>query len=564
MTTDVIGNNSISQKSKTLLVICVLLLSAVNAFWSLSGMTLDGHECFVSITAREMLQSGNWIMPTCNGQPRLQKTPLSYWLVAALAKITGNVDEFTARFPSAVFAVLSAAAILYFVSHWLGFRTAAISASVWATSIGYVRYSHSARPEMILTFFIVLCLLSFYSAIIADSRKKQIAYMLVFWVSFGLGNVAKGPAPVPLVLVPLFFYVLIFRRWKIIPKLLPIVGPIIFLAIMLPWPIAVAQKVNWDLVIWKREFIDRFFGDYASGNYPPYYYLLIIFKYLAPWVVFLPMTLIAPFYKVWAEKQPAMKFLWLWFVADLVFLTIDAGKRQHYILPSMAATAILTGILLEDMAFVRRAYTQKFAAGILKIHLWIIIVAAVAAPFAVIIAGAKKPIYPGTTNSHLLAVVSVLAGIVIAATAAAAVLFVKRKPALACGVVFAGIALWVAVFDTCMTDTQDYYSRYLRDFSLKIARIVPQHDKIVAYEHIPDRAVYYFGRTIPVIKDKSELYERYQQGDWVVAGGEELQKLTPDERFRKVYHRQKAEYWRRGFNSWTLFHKSAPALGDDM
>jgi hypothetical protein len=144
---------------KFFLTFSVLLLSAVTGSWTLSERPLNNHECFVSVTSREMLENNDWIMPTFNGEPRLQKTPLSYWLVAGLAKITGKVDEFTTRLPSAVFAVCSAVAILYFVNHWLSFRTAVLSAAVWATSLGYIRYSHNARPEMVITFFIVLCFL---------------------------------------------------------------------------------------------------------------------------------------------------------------------------------------------------------------------------------------------------------------------------------------------------------------------------------------------------------------------------------------------------------------------
>lgn len=564
MTPDMIKNGSISQKHETLILICVLLLSLVSAFWSLSGRLLEEHESFVSVTAREMLQSGNWLLPTCNGNPRLQKTPLSYWLVTGLAKITGRVDEFTARMPSAVFAVLSVAVIFYFVNQWLGFRIAVLSSAVWATSEGYILYSHNARPEMILTFFVVLSLLSFYSAATTGSRKKQVAYMLVFWVSFALGNLAKGPAPLPLVLSPVILYIVIFRRWKIISKLLPIVGPIILLVIALPWPLAVAQKVNWDIVIWKREFIDRFFGDYAKGHQPLYYYLLIMFKYMVPWVAFLPMALIAPFYKMWAEKMPAVKFLWLWFIANLVFLTIDAGKRQHYILPSMAATAILVGILLEDMAFARRAYTQKFAADVLKIHLVIIIAAAVAAPFVILIIGSKGQIHPGVTNSYLFAIVTVLSVIAIAAAVIMAILFAKGKPAMACGTIFAGIVVWVVIFYAGMADMPNYYDRYLWNFSQKLALVVPQSEKVVAYKHIPIRAVHYFGRAMPVIKDESALYEHYQQGSWVVATGENLKKLTLDKRFRMVYCRQKAIYWRDHFESGALFHKSASFVSDDI
>ncbi len=557
------GNNQSNVKRiKTFLICGVLLLSAISAFWTLSERTLGNHECFVSITAREMLESGDWVWPTCNGEPRLQKTPLSYWLVAGFAKVTGRVDELTARLPSAIFAVLSVAVILYFVNRWLSFRIAVISAAVWATSLNYIRYAHNARPEMGLTFFIVLCFLSFYSAVTAKNRRRQVAYMLVFWISFGLANLSKGPAPLPLVLIPMFFYVAIFRQWKMIPKLLPVIGVIIFLAIVLPWPLAIAHKLNWDLAMWKQEFVDRFLGNYAPGDKPFYYYFPRMFQFIVPWVAFLPMALAAPFYKVWNKKQPVMQYLWLWFVVDLAFITITGGKRQHYILPLMPAMAILIGILIEDMVFVRKAYTHKFATNVLRSHIVVIIAGAIAGPIVVLIAGAGGPIHAAKTNSELLTTAVILGTTAIAMIVAAAVLFAKRKPTSACGVVFAGIVVLVMISYVSFINPLDY-NRYSRDFSRKVGGIVPQSGKLMAYEYVSNRSVHYFGRVIPVTGDKSALYRHYEQGGWVVATAGHLEKLQADGGLKMVYYKEKAERRRQQDAPGALFHKSAPFTGKD-
>lgn len=546
------GNNlSNGRNTKILLAGGVLLLSAVSASWSLSEGSLNNHECYVSITAREMLASGDWIWPTCNGMPRLQKTPLPYWLVAGLAKITGRVDEFTTRLPSVVFGVLSAAIILYFVNQWLSFRIALLSASVWATSLAYIRHSHNARPEMVMTFFIVLCFASFYSAIITRNRRRQVVYMLVFWVSFGLGMLAKGPAPLPLVLIPLFFYVAIFRQWRVLPKLLPITGVIIFLTITLPWPLLIANKLNWNLVVWKHNFVDRFFGTYSSGNKPIYYYLYIMFQFILPWVAFLPMALAAPFYQVWNKKQRVMQFLWLWFIVGLAFLTICGGKRQHYILPIMPAMAVLIGILLEDMIFTRKAYTSQYAAVVLRNHIIVIIAGAVA-----------MPIYIARTHSELLAGAIIVAAAAIIIAAATAILFAQRRAALGCAAAFVGIVVLVMISYSVLANPTDY-NRHSREFSRKVAEIIPQSEKLVAYKSISKRAVYYFGSVIPVITDESALYRHYEDGDWVIATGGSLEKLSQDDRFRRVWYKEKAERLGSGDTDGALFHKSAAVIKDD-
>ncbi len=548
----------------------IVFLASVSASWMLTKDTLDNHECFVSVTAREMLASGDWVWPTFNGEPRINKTPLSYWLVASLAKITGEIDELTARLPSVIFAVLSVVAILYFVSYCISFRISLICAGVWATSLSYIRQAHDARSDMVMTFFIVVSFLSFYSAVTTQSRKRQIAFALIFWLSFGLSNLAKGPAPLPLVLVPLFFYVAIYRKWKVIPKLLPIAGPLIFLGIVLPWPLVIAHKLNWDLTLWKIEFVDRFLGQYASGDKPWYYYLPRMFQFIVPWVAFLPMALAAPFYAVWNKKRPMMQFLWIWFVVGIVFLTINGGKRQHYILPLMPAMAILIGILIEDMAFSHKAYSHRFVKTVLVGHAIGVMVLAVAGSGYLI-----KTYSNRTAEALILGVVTIIL------TVSVVMLFATGRPAIACGTLFGSIVVLVMIGYVTFLNPLDY-NRYSREFSRRLAQIVPQSDNLVAYEYISNRSVHYFGRVIPEIVDKPEevllkrlenvycfgeavpgvtdmsmLYRRYEQGDWVVATGSHLKKLQTDGKLRMVYYKEKAERAKHDVPG-ALFHKFAP------
>lgn len=545
------GNNQNgSKRTKYLVILGILILSAVSASWTLSGRPLNNHECFVSITAREMLESGDWVWPTCNDKPRLQKTPLSYWLVAGFAKITGGVDEFTARLPSAVFGVLSAAAVLYFVNRWLTFRIAAVSTGVWITSLGYIRYTHNARPEMALTFFILLCFLSFYSSVNAKNRRRQVAYMFVFWISFALGNLAKGPAPLPLVLLPLFFYVAIFRRWKKLFNWGTVTGFIVFLIIVLPWPLAIANRLDWDLILWKKEFVDRFFGDYDSGSKAIYYYLPRMFMFIAPWVAFLPMALAAPFFRVWNKKQPVMQFLWLWFVVDLVFLTVAGGKRQHYILPLMPAMAILIGILIEDMAFVRKAYTLKYAADTLRNHIVVIVAGAVGGM-----------IYAAIAHPEMLTRAIIVAAAMIITVAVVTALFAKGKPAFACGAVFVGIVVLTMIAYVIFINPLNY-NRPSRQFTQTVVDKVPASDKLIAYKSASMRFIHYFGRPVPEIKTVPKTRKLYDEGCWVVAFGRFLDELLENDGFEIVYRQEDAERHKAKPVDGVLLHKSAVNKGD--
>jgi 4-amino-4-deoxy-L-arabinose transferase-like glycosyltransferase len=538
-------------------VLGVLVLSAITAGWMLSVRSLDDHECFVSVTAREMLASGNWVMPTFNGRPRLQKTPLSYWLVAGVAKVTGKVDEFAARLPSAVFAFLSAGAVLYFVNRRLSLRVALIATALWATSIGYVNWSHSARPEMGLAFFVTLCLLSFYSAITSQDRRSRVIFMFVFWVSFALGNLAKGPAPVVYVLLPAGLYIAVRREWRVIPKLLPVWGIIICLAVVLPWPLATAYKVNWDVMIWKREFFDRLFGEYAAGNYPWYYYLGMVFKYTAPWCIFLPIALVAPFYRVWGGKRPVMQFLWLWFTADFVFLMLSGGKRQHYLLPLIPAMSILTAILIDEMAFVHQVFTPKYAANILRGHVLFFVGVSIAVP----VYFAKVKILTLASSAAWLYVIS-FSVILIVMTIVVTILFVKRHSGAACVALFCGITVLTAHHYTGLLNLFDSEQpiKQARQFALKVAEMVPATDKLISYKSVPVTFVHYFGRTVREVQGEAELNNLYQQNYWVVSFGKEMDELLNTGRYKLVYMNPRANQKEQVPIAGGLFHGQLPAV----
>src|SRR5438270_10128432 len=56
--------------------------------------------------AREMLESGNWVVPTFNFQLRVDKPALLYWLQIGAYRLFG-VGEFGARLPSVLAALLT-------------------------------------------------------------------------------------------------------------------------------------------------------------------------------------------------------------------------------------------------------------------------------------------------------------------------------------------------------------------------------------------------------------------------------------------------------------------------
>src|SRR5215813_10090333 len=80
-----------SHNRRQIILITILCLAALPYFTRLGASSLwDANEAFYTETPREMIASGDLINPSFNFQPRFNKPPLSYWMVAAFYKLFGE------------------------------------------------------------------------------------------------------------------------------------------------------------------------------------------------------------------------------------------------------------------------------------------------------------------------------------------------------------------------------------------------------------------------------------------------------------------------------------------
>ena len=214
-------------------VVPYLLVAAVSAatmFVQLGTPTLDDHESKAALAARAMIRDGEWLVagpkgapmapeeippqttlnrwlvPVNNGLPRLVKTPMPYWVMAGTGKLLGRVSEWAARAQSAVSAVLCALVVLALGRRMFGPRPALWGALLFATCVGCQKWGRNARPEMILCLCITVAMACFYMGLSVKRRRDRAVWMLAFWASMGLANLAKQFLPL-LMSVPLLIFI---------------------------------------------------------------------------------------------------------------------------------------------------------------------------------------------------------------------------------------------------------------------------------------------------------------------------------------------------------------------
>src|SRR5438552_9368387 len=95
------------------ILIIILALAVAPYFIKLGASSLwDANEAFYAETPREMIEAGDFINPSFNYQPRFNKPPLCYWVVAAFYKVFG-VSESAERWALAFGAIVLIATAFY-------------------------------------------------------------------------------------------------------------------------------------------------------------------------------------------------------------------------------------------------------------------------------------------------------------------------------------------------------------------------------------------------------------------------------------------------------------------
>ncbi len=211
------------------LVILLFCLFLPLFFYNLGGFSLiDFDEAWYAEVVRNILRSGNPLILTFNGNLFIDHPPMGFNIIA-LSFLTFGVNDFAARFPSAILGFLSLF-VLFAIGKKLFNKTVGLSSSLILVScVWFMFRTRSGNMDTILLFFY---LLTFYFGLKVIDNRKWI-YMVV--ASFSVLFLIKYMIGLT-VLIPIAIYWIIFKvslSRKIILKSL-----LLLITILSPWIIA--------------------------------------------------------------------------------------------------------------------------------------------------------------------------------------------------------------------------------------------------------------------------------------------------------------------------------------
>jgi hypothetical protein len=371
-------------------------------FYGLGAFGLVGaDEPRYAQVAREMLQRSDWVTPTLQGKPWLEKPVLYYW-EAMLSFRAFGINDKAARLPAAFDAAMLIAVIYLFLRRFRPGRELD-GALIAASSAGVIGFARAAGTDMPLSSCFSIALLAWY-AWYEDRRR---IYLAAFYVFLALGTLAKGPVALVLPAVIIFFFAAAKRDWRSATLWIP--GIALYLAVTLPWYIMVQlRNPEFFRVFILEHNLARFSEDVYHHHQPFWFYLPVFFLAIVPWTIALVMAAVESFRRMWRRRSAPKGaddlaglaasrkrcpdtnrglgdaglgeagldeagvdeakaswplFLLIWTLVPILFFSISQSKLPGYILPAVPAGTLLVAEYLSARRSQDMKFSLTFAAG---------------------------------------------------------------------------------------------------------------------------------------------------------------------------------------------------------
>jgi 4-amino-4-deoxy-L-arabinose transferase-like glycosyltransferase len=334
------GINPPGWKAAILIALAVigiyLLISTRTTLW-------DRDEPRYARVAVEMVESGNYLVPTFNGQAWPDKPILLYWLMSLPIRILGPT-EIACRFWGAVGTAITCLLTFYIGKELFGAKEGLWAMVILASSLMMLVIGTAATSDAVVLPFVVATVAIFVRAMKSGMRAHHIILM---GITLGLGMLAKGP--IGALPIPAMATIILLNR-KAEPGLVrPLLqlgaasamGVLIFLA----WAIPANNATGGEFL---RVFVGRHVltraikpMEHHGGNFLLYlpYYLPVIIVGFFPWTLHLPGAFSATLGGRLGE-QNCRPLLIGWVISIFTIMTLAVTKLPHYILFIWPALAL--------------------------------------------------------------------------------------------------------------------------------------------------------------------------------------------------------------------------------
>src|SRR5262245_15829470 len=476
--------------------LALLVLLVVGAYLPrMTGLSVRGEESRRGLIAREMLNTGDWIVPRCQGIPLFSRPPLQNWLIAAVAAVRGDVDLVALRFPSDC-AILLTVILIYGYARSMLTRLGALCAAAAYASMGQVvELGRTGETDALFTLFVSGSLLVWHVCHVRGVSPFK-TWGLGYRVA-ALGTLTKGPEAPAYFAGTIATYLLFTRQWRFAFSRAQLAGVGVFSVVYGSWqlPFVLQMGAGGAGKMYVNDVGHRFLGaDWALffthlAEYP--FETLIC---LLPWSGLLIVWCNRRFRQTQGQSRPHAQFLTVCLAVAIPTVWLPPDSRPRYLMCLFPCIALLAGIVADRVARTRNRAAWRIV--------WPIFVRSAAVAMAGIVL-AVLVISLGDFQSWLkqsleTALIYAVAGVVIAALAWWSP---GRQTAMRRCTAVLAIAVFVTLsYDSVLVNAFQGATVDTTGDIAEVKRLVPPAAKLVSIGPTHHLFVYLYNQHVPVIR----------------------------------------------------------------
>jgi 4-amino-4-deoxy-L-arabinose transferase-like glycosyltransferase len=487
-----------TRRPKLLLALLILASGALYLTGNGTVSLWDRDEPRYAQTSRQMLQSGDWVVPHYLDLVRTAKPALIYWCQAGAMELFGD-NAFAARFPSAIATTLLLILLSFIFWRPLGPQRTFWTVFIFATSALVIASAKMCLTDAVLLLWITVAQLCLYSIWRGRASWKIV---LIMSVATGLAGLTKGPVILGFLATTLI--ALAVLKWldkKFPPRMLQdspaanklnfkslaiklFVGILVIVAIVLPWVLAVNHRAPaFVRTAVGHDVWDRIMTPLEQHTGPPGYYLLTIWGTFFPWSLFLPLAIgLAIRYR----SDPKTRFALAAIIGPWIMLECIRTKLPHYFLPAFPPLAFLTAdAIVRCLNGQHQDLNSKPVIG--SIGLWAIFISILGlSPWLAIHFHQALPI-PAMITISLFTILY---------TATIYTLFKARRSATAALAMGAGMMILVTILYTLYLPSANFLRLSPRVAEILIANGVTHPHQVIMLDYMEPSLAFYQGGTM--------------------------------------------------------------------
>ena len=355
--------------SRPVLILLALLVIFIT-FDDLNGRKLaNPDEGRYSEISREMAASGDFVTPRLNGLKYFEKPPLQYWATAISFTLFGE-NEFAARLYTALCGLGCILLVAYTGKRVFDEETGMLAGLVMLSAPYFVAMSEVVTLDMGVTFWLTLAVSSLLISQHSSVEFSRRRWLWLAWTGMAAAVLSKGLIGIVFPAAAVFLYCIFQRNFRLLWKLEWVVGPLVFLAITVPWFALVShQNPEFPQFFFIHEHVERFLSTVHRREQPWWFFFPILLAGFLPWAI----ALIPAFVQGW-RRPPHLcresgasgtfaphKFVLIYSIFILLFFSKSGSKLAGYILPMFPVLALVIS------TYVRAAEPKRLAWLVLPV-----------------------------------------------------------------------------------------------------------------------------------------------------------------------------------------------------